>query len=317
MKTIKSLILIIVLATSIACDNQTDLEIDPIFSEDSDKRLMTFALNGDNQFYFVSQEIDKETEVSMYSSHLPMKYNLFRQIDTNSNFELIDDDFLYTEDIKFDSNNKMLIRNHRGIYQINDNEYLKLLDEPINASDIDSKDIIWAGGYNSGLIRIDANGEITKYTDSTSILPTNGVNYIFIDKFDVIWIALWNNQGILKIDKQDWQLFNSTNSNLTSQNILVINSDKDNNMWIGTGRDDNSLSVMRFNGTGWENMSPNIGNEIINGTIRKIVRLGNKIYVVSKQYNLDSFHTNQLLEYDGQKWKKINLFPDNETIIDL
>jgi ligand-binding sensor domain-containing protein len=65
-------------------------------------------------------------------------------------------------------------------------------------------------------------------------------------KNDVVWIALWNNQGILKIDKQDWQVFNSTNSNLTSQNIWAINSDKYNNIWIGTGHDDNSLSLMRF-----------------------------------------------------------------------
>lgn len=317
MKTINFLILLTTLAISSACEKQTDSEIKPLFSEDSDKRLMTFALNRENQFYFVSQEIDKDTVLPLWSSHLPMKHNLYRQIDTNSIFELVDNDFFYTEDIQFDSDNKMLIRNHLGIFQKSENGYIRLFEEPLNTFDIDSKNTIWAGGYNSGLIRIDANGDIIKYTDSTSMIPTNGISYIYIDNFDIVWIALWNNQGILRIDKQDWKIYNSINSNLTSQNIWAINSDKDNNIWIGTGHDDNFLSTMRFNGTDWENMSPKIDNEIIKGTIRKIVRLENKIYVVSNQYNLDSFHTNKLLKYDGEKWEKISLFPEDEPIMDL
>jgi len=317
MKTINTLILLIALTICFACEKQTDSEIKPLFSKESEKRLMTFALDNKDEFYFVSQEIDKDTVVPMWSSYLPMKHNLYRQIDTNSNFELIDDDFHYTEEIKFNSNNEMLIRKHLGVFQINDNGYQKLLEESLNTFDIDSKNNIWAAGYNSGLIRFDTNVEITKYADSTSNLPTNGISYLFVDKMDVVWIALWNNQGILRIDNQDWKIFNSTNSNLTSQNIWAISSDIDSNIWIGTGHDDNSLSLMRFNGTDWEDMSPRIDNELIKGTIRKIVSLENKIYVVSNQYNLDAFHTNKLLAFDGLTWEKINIFPDEEPIRDI
>jgi len=316
MKTINYLILLTTLLISTACKKQTDSELKPLFSEDSDKILITFALNRENQFYFVSQEIDKDTVLPMWSSYLPLKHNLYRQVDTSSTFQLIDDDFHYTEDIRFDSDNKMLIRNHLGILRIEDNGYKKLIEESINTFDIDSKDIIWAGGYNSGLIKIDANGEITKYTDSTSILPTNGISYIYVDNLDIVWIALWNH-GILRIDKQDWKIFNSTNSNLTVQNIWAINSDKNNNIWIGTGHDDNSQSLMRFNGTDWQNMSPKIDNEIIQGTIRKIVSDNNKTYVISEQNALSAFYTNKLLSYDGENWQKIDLFPEDELVLDL
>lgn len=317
MKTINSLILLTTLSISTACEKQTDSVLKPLFSEDSDKKLMTFALNRENQFYFVSQEIDKDIVLPMWSSYLPLKHNLYRQVDTSSTFQLIDDDFHYTEDIRFDSNNKMLIRNHLGILRIEDNGYKKLIEEPINTFDIDSKDIIWAGGYNSGLIKIDANGEITKYTDSTSMIPTNGISYIYVDNLDIVWIALWNNHGILRIDKQDWKIFNSTNSNLTLQNIWAMNSDKNNNIWIGTGHDDNSQSLMRFNGTDWQNMSPKIDNEIIHGTIRKIVTDNNKTYVISEQNALSAFYTNKLLSYDGENWQKIDLFPEDELVLDL
>lgn len=317
MKTINFLILLITLTISLACEKSSDSEIKPLFSEDSDKRLMTFALNNENQFYFVSQEIDKDTVLPMWSSYLPMKHMLYRQIDTNSNFELIDDNFHYTEDIQFNSNNEMLIRNHLGIFQINDNGYTKLVEESLNTFDIDSKNTIWAAGYNSGLIRIDANGEIIKYLDSNSLLPTNGISYIFIDKEDVVWIALWNNQGILRIDEKDWQVFNSTNSNMTTQNIWAINADKDNNIWIGTGHYNNSMSLMRFNGTDWEDMSPKIDNEIIQGTIRKIVSANNKTYVISEQTAHSAFLTNKLLAYDGGNWCKIDLFPEDELVMDM
>lgn len=317
MKTINTLILLIILIICFACGKKADSEVKPLFSEDSEKRLMAFALNNEAEFYFVSQEIDKDTVVPMWSSYFPMKHNLYRQIDTNANFELIDDDFHYTEDIQFNSNNEMIIRNHLGVFQINDNAYQNLFEESINTFDIDSKNNIWAAGYNSGLIRFDTNGEITKYTDSTSKLPTNGISYLFIDKKDVVWIALWNHQGILRIDKQDWKIFNSANSNLTSQNIWAISADSDNNIWIGTGQDDHSLSLMRFNGTDWEDMSPEIDNALIKGTIRKIVSFENKIYVVSTQYILDAFHTNLLLAFDGLSWEKINIFPPEEPIQDI
>lgn len=317
MKTINSLILILILTICSSCEKQTDSDVKPLFSEDSDKRLMTFALNNENQFYFVSQEIDKDTVVPIWSSYLPMKHMLYRQIDTNSNFELIDDNFHYTEDIQFNSNNEMLIRNHLGIFQINNNGYTKLVEESLNTFDIDSKNTIWAAGYNSGLIKIDANGELTKYLDSNSSLPTNGISYLFIDKKDVVWVALWNNQGILRIDKQNWQIFNSTNSNLTSQNIWAIHADIDNNILIGTGYDNNSMSLMRFNGTDWLDISPKIGNEIIQGTIRKIVSANNNIYVISEQTAHSAFYTNKLLSYDGENWRKIDLFPEDELVLDL
>lgn len=317
MKTKLPLALIAVFTIITACEKQSTTFEGPNFNENSEERLMMIAIDNNNQFYFVSQQIDKEANLPAWSSILPMKHKLYRKANIEDEFELINDDFNYVEDIQFDSNNKMLIRTHLGITRLDGNDISNLLEEEINSFAIDSEDVIWAGGYNSGLIKINADGDITRYTNNSSALPTNGITFIHVDNQDVVWVALWDNHGIVRIEEEDWTFFNSTNSNLTMQNIWTINSDSNNNIWIGTGHDNPSLSLMRFNGTVWENMSPEINNKIVQGTIRKIAKLDSKIYVVSNQYNYNAFNQNIILEYDGQNWTKISLFADGKIILDL
>ena len=271
MKTIPFLTLLSVLSMAPACEKYSGKIEQPDFSENSDKRLMMFALNREHQFYFVSREIDKDTVVPPWSSYLPMKFKLYRQMDTDAGFELIDGDFLYTEDMLFDSQNRMLVINHLGIFRPEGDGYTRLLEEAVSTFALDSRDVIWTGGYNTGLIKIGPDGEITGYTDSNPEFPANGISCICVDNTDAVWVALWNNRGILRIDDRDWQFFNPENSNLTSQNILAIYADHDNHVWIGTGHDDADLSLMRFDGTGWEDMSPAINGVPVKGAVRKIV----------------------------------------------
>lgn len=74
---------------------------------------------------------------------------------------------------------------------------------------------------------------------------------------------------------------------------------------------------MRFNGTDWEDMSPKIDNVIIQGTIRKIVTTNSKTYVISQQRERSAIYSNKLLAYDGENWLEINIFPEDEYVIDL
>ena len=65
-------------------------------------------------------------------------------------------------------------------------------------------------------------------------------------------------QTHIKIEKDKWINYNSENSNITSQNIWCLVTDKDNNLWIGTGHYNKQISLMRFDGKKWETINDHL-----------------------------------------------------------
>ena len=101
----------------------------------------------------------------------------------------------------------------------------------VNASD----STIWVG-YNNGLKRYNANLSLNEEFISDpnySNLPSNiGVNDIFEDSYQNIWVALWNS-GLYKYNKETKQFIKYPKI-ANTDNPFRIFQDSNNNYWIGT-----------------------------------------------------------------------------------
>lgn len=107
----------------------------------------------------------------------------------------------------------------------------------------DSKGNLWIGG----------TGDIVRQKDSFNwtTFPGNGgdVSQIAEDKNGVLWFATGN--GLLKYDGVNWTNYNRLNSNLTSNQVVTIAIDKQDNKWLGTI----GGGVFKFNNSQWQQYS--------------------------------------------------------------
>ena len=83
----------------------------------------------------------------------------------------------------------------------------------------------------------------THYNTSNSGLPANYVTAIEIDQEGNLWIGTGNNYpfgnidkggGLVKFDGINWAVFDTSNSNLPSNDITSLLFDDHHNLWIGT-----------------------------------------------------------------------------------
>lgn len=321
MKTYKSFILLVIIAFLISCDKENLIDQIVDFSDMPGKHIMEMEIDNDNIFYYATSERDTSVEVPPWASYIPSKAYLSKRETEMGDFEILDDDFIFVDEMLFDKNNNLWARNAKTIYLKEGDIYREIVDLPddsglFNFITVDNENNIWAGGFTA-LYKIDNNLNIEKFTDENSPL-TSPVTNIHVDKDNNIWLALWNNQGVLKIEKDKWINYNSENSNITSQNIWCLVTDKDNNLWIGTGHDNKQISLMRFDGEKWETINPrNDKNEIITGTVRKLFADENRIYVISEQVDKMAFSSNELLTFDGISWNKIYDVPEDDGIADI
>jgi signal transduction histidine kinase/ligand-binding sensor domain-containing protein/CheY-like chemotaxis protein len=106
----------------------------------------------------------------------------------------------------------------------------------------DSRGIIWAGSFTSGLVIIDQKNKKQDYLDAENYLPnglkSNSIRDIYEDKSGLIWIAT-KFGGLFTYDKRQ-EVFNGNalnqlfNNKLGRNFILSLLSDEKNNIWIGT-----------------------------------------------------------------------------------
>jgi len=182
---------------------------------------------------------------------------------------------------------------------------------------VDKNNNIWAGGYTHGLYKIDSNLNVKLFTPENSSLPKSSMTNIHIDSKNNIWIAM-DDKGILKISDNDWVWYNPTNSAVTSQRIWCLTTDKNDNLWIGTGFDNLPISLMKFDGQNWETVKPRDDkNDIITGAVRQLYSDGDKLYVISEQTMNMGFYKNQLLTFDGNLWNMNKQLPEDDGIADL
>jgi len=278
--------------------------------------LNNMALDNNHVFYFVTSEVDREVVMPIWSSSIPFRYYLSRKISETGNFEIMNDRFVSGK-LYFDKNNHLWCYDYKTIYRIEGNSYNKIVELPydgglFNFLAADNNNNIWAGGLQTGLYKIDRHLNITHYDVNNLMLPSNIMDAIHIDKNNTIWVGFWG--GVLKISDGQWVVYD----NFTSQRIWCMVTDKNGYLWAGTGWNDENQSLIRFNGTQWETVNPrNDKNEIVKGTVRRLQSDGRKIYVVSEKVQNLTFHSNELLTFDGVKWDKVYEIPEDDVIADL
>ncbi len=97
------------------------------------------------------------------------------------------------------------------------------------------------------------------YNTSNSILPSNQITSIAVDKNNQKWIGT-QTQGVARFNEKEWVVYNSDNSSIKSNFINCIKTADDNSVWVGTTR---GLSVYK-DGI-WSSFSEDFLNKNIYG----------------------------------------------------
>lgn len=286
------------------------------------KFIHEMALDNNGEFFFVTSEVDTSVEVPLWSSTIPFKNYFSNRKTETSEFEILDDDFMGISNINFDSRNRLWGLGGKNVYFWEGSQFQSVLeltgeDEALRALALDQDDNVWVGTYPDALYKISSDLNVSQFTSTNSLLPQSNYMSIHVDKNNVVWISLDNN-GVLRISGEVWQWYNSTNSDITTQRIWCITSDKDENIWIGTGFTDESITLMKFNGSKWQVVKPrDEKNNVLSGSVRKLFSDNEKIYVVTVQIKNAAFLSNQLLSFDGNKWDRIKEIPEDVGIEDM
>ena len=242
--------------------------------------------------------------MSPISSSLPVTNYLTKYFE--GSFSIYDDKFTGARQMAVDKNDKVWFITSKSLYSFDDQGSVEYFTLPGNQGlfnwiTTDRENNIWAGGLNTPLIKITSDQKITIAKIAEKLSSTAG-------HFDInnnLWIALWDNWIGKRSPSGEWTYYNSSNSGLPYQNFWCITSDE-NNIWAGTGWSDNSVNLMRFNGSKWEHIVPkdDLGN-IISGTVRQLYSDGNKIWIVSEVSVNNAFDSGYLITFDGEKWNRV------------
>ncbi len=243
---------------------------------------------------------------------------------SGNNYYTIFDSLTYgINEIQVDDNRNIWILNNKQVLRIDTQNRLSIVCDIsnlggfFNSIAIDNN-CIWAGGLNTGLYII-TSSNITHYTSTNSILPTNSITKILVDANNTKWIALWDMHGLIKIENNNWTNYNSNNSNITPQNIWDLAKDFYGNLWLGTGWTDTTVTLMKFDGVRFsvENPKNDLGNRI-SGTVRKIAADdAGKVYVISEVSRLLTSYSTTLSIYDGVTWAQKFVTYGNDIITDI
>lgn len=114
---------------------------------------------------------------------------------------------------------------------------------------VDSKNYIWVGSDDAGLIKYDG-AEFSNYSISNSGISSNKVTCIYVDHQDNVWIG--TDAGV-SVFNSSWQVFNASNSVLTNNNINSIKSGFNGEIFIST-----PSGLLSYDGSSWTDYSEQI-----------------------------------------------------------
>ncbi len=97
---------------------------------------------------------------------------------------------------------------------------------------------------NGGIVKIDKTGNWTVFNKENSPLPTNNVFSLAVDQNDHVWVGTINaaspteiledGAGLVRIPPEgEWEIYNTENSLIPSNNIMDIIIDDSNSLWFG------------------------------------------------------------------------------------
>ncbi len=206
----------------------------------------------------------------------------------------------------------------------------------INYIAIDKESNKWIGTLD-GIVKLDNNE--TLFWDSTDMgLPIGRVYSLDIDKNNNIWIAsAW--EGLFKFDGINWEVFDTSNSDIPSDELSCVAIDSKGNKWLGTYyglvKFDNEIFIV------YDSSNSDLPNNIINcikidendviwvGTENGLVRIEDSIWTVFNEfYNYYTglpnnkisfiekdrkgniwigFYNSGIARFDGSEWKFYNV----------
>jgi ligand-binding sensor domain-containing protein len=272
--------------------------------------ILDMEIDNNNHFYFAVR--------SFYGGN---SY-LYRKMTENSEFEVIDDNFVETGNMIFDKKNNLWAITNYGLVLRKNNKCDTIIKLDYSKGEgsfgclaVDKDNNIWVGGWLTGLYKIDELLNITRYTTENSELKSNNISRMYIDESNTIWISLDSSNSaneILRITGKEWRAFGANNTKYNSIWSLAV--DKNDNLWVGTQWNDINESLIKFDGTNWVPVTPmNDKKEIITGTVSYLFSDSNRIYVAiqskAEPYSM------QLLTFDGVNWNKIYGLPESDIII--
>jgi ligand-binding sensor domain-containing protein len=311
-------LLLLVTITLAGCEKKKNDEKEVLYHELPGGTIQDMAIDSKGDVWYLTSEIDTTVEIEPWRCSLPVKFTLSKF--DHQNYTLIEESPDPLMQIIFDHNDRLWARSYYNIIRFEGSERNIILDNTEYEAGfefiaVDRENNIWAGGHNAGLLKINDNG-ITRFTTDNTIMPTNSVIAIHIDQQNILWVAMWNNEGMLRFDEDNWTVYNSNNSGMTNQNIWAVTSTSSGDVWIGTGWDDRSECLMKFDGDAWTNPHPkNESGNLISGTTRKLVTdQKDNIWAV-----IDSgpdYH-HKLYKFDGSSWSTIITMPVNNPISDI
>lgn len=122
----------------------------------------------------------------------------------------------------------------------------------VTSISFDSKETAWVGTFKQGLIKYD--GSTTVYNSSNSAFPDSiVVRDIEVDYDDNIWIG--SNVGLIKYDRRDFHIYNTSNSPIAEDVVWSITVDQDNILWFASCRFRQG-GLMKFDGENWMLYTP-------------------------------------------------------------
>ncbi|MDO9613240.1 MAG: hypothetical protein Q7J86_01780, partial [Bacteroidota bacterium] len=158
MKPLKPHFLLILVLFLTSCNKEKLIDQFEISDTMPGKHIMEMGIDNNNEFFFVTSEIDTSVEVSILASYIPSKSYLSKRESETSDFEILDDKFIFADEIIFDNNNNLWARNGKTIFRREGKVIRKILelnedDGLFNFFAVDRNNNIWAGGYTHGLYK--------------------------------------------------------------------------------------------------------------------------------------------------------------------
>ncbi|HBF87480.1 MAG TPA: hypothetical protein DDX39_02470 [Bacteroidales bacterium] len=154
--------------------------------------------------------------------------------------------------------------NYQYVQNTNDN-YPYVTYVSIYYFDFDSNNNKWLT-TSKGLCKLDSNFNFINCDLDSNLRFTK----IRIDNYDNKWMTTTSNDGLVRYNNGNWQIFNTSNSDIPSDTIFEIEVDTSENIWLATNE-----GLTKYDGNTW--VAYNMENSNIEDSYIQLYILMNRI----------------------------------------